>query len=271
MSRVYTSGRLAIAVNVGLIAATSMCVWPVAAMAAQQQTSVQSFDIAGGSLTEVLSHFASAAGAAISFDARQTEGLKSPGLKGTFGVSEGFARILGGSGLQAEPQANGTYVLRPVPAAGSALELGATNINGQMLSATTENSGSYTTGAVTIGKGEHSLKETPQSVTVMTRKMLDDQNLNTIEQVMEKTPGITVYDSPMGGKYFYSRGFRMTGQYQYDGVPLDMGSSYVQADSFSANMAIYDRVEVLKGAAGMLKGAGTASGAVNFVRKRPQD
>ena len=74
----------------------------------------------------------------------------------------------------------------------------------------------------------------------------------------------------MGGKYFYSRGFKMLGQYQYDGVPLDMGKDYAQADSFSANMAIYDRVEVLKGAAGMLKGAGTASGAVNFVRKRPQ-
>ena len=121
------------------------------------------------------------------------------------------------------------------------------------LDAITEGSGSYTAQAVTIGKGAHSLKETPQSVTVITRKMLDDQNLNTIEQVMEKTPGITVYDSPMGGKYFYSRGFRMTGQYQYDGVPLDIGSSYVQADSFNSDMAIYDRVEVLRGATETLK------------------
>ena len=212
----------------------------------------------------------SAAGAAISFDARQTDGMNSAGLKGSYGVSEGFAQILAGSGLQAEPQANGTYVLRVVPTFGSALELGATNINGQLLGATTEDSGSYTTGAVTIGKGQHSLKETPQSVTVMTRKMLDDQNLNTIDQVMEKTPGITVYDSTMGGKYFYSRGFRMSGQYQYDGVPLDMGNLYVQADSFSGDMAYYDRVEILRGAAGMMKGAGGTAGGVNFVRKRGQ-
>ncbi|MFJ7312810.1 TonB-dependent siderophore receptor [Pseudomonas sp. NPDC098747] len=272
MSRVYKTGRLAIAVKVGLLAATCTGVWSTATMgaplSAQQQNTVKSFDIPAGSLTEVLSHFASAAGAAISFDARQTEGLRSAGLKGAFQLSEGFARILGGSGLQAEPQANGTYVLRPAPPTGSALELGATNINGQMLGATTENSGSYTTGAVTIGKGEHSLKETPQSVTVMTRKMLDDQNLNTIDQVMEKTPGITVYDSTMGGKYFYSRGFRMSGQYQYDGVPLDMGNLYVQADSFSGDMAYYDRVEVLRGAAGMMKGSGGTAGGVNFVRKR---
>ncbi|WP_347905693.1 TonB-dependent siderophore receptor [Pseudomonas purpurea] len=274
MSFVYkpSAGRLSSAVRGGLLALATVSAGSLAAVpaSATEQHLVQSFDIAAGNLTEVLTRFASAAGAAISFDARQTEGLHSPGLKGSFGIGEGFARILGNSTLQAEPQANGSYVLRPRPANGSALELGATSINAQMLGATTQDSGSYTTGAVTIGKGEHSLKETPQSVTVMTRKMLDDQNLNTIDQVMEKTPGITVYDSTMGGKYFYSRGFRMSGQYQYDGVPLDMGNSYVQADSFSSDMAFYDRVEVLRGAVGMMKGSGGTAGGVNFVRKRGQ-
>ncbi|MBC3481526.1 MULTISPECIES: TonB-dependent siderophore receptor [unclassified Pseudomonas] len=271
MSGVFKRGRLATAVKIGLLAATTAGAWPMMTFAAQvpvQQNGVRTFDIAGGSLTEVLSRYASAAGAALSFDAKQTDGLHSAGLKGAFGVSEGFTQILAGSGLQAEPQSNGTYVLRAVPSSGSAMELGATNITSQVLGATTENSGSYTTGGVTIGKGEHSLKETPQSVTVMTRKMMDDQNLYTIDQVMEKTPGITVYDSTMGGKYFYSRGFRMSGQYQYDGVPLDMGNLYVQADSFSSDMAYYDRVEVLRGAAGMMKGSGGTAGGVNFVRKR---
>lgn len=271
MSGVFKRGRLATTVKVGLLAATTAGAWPMMTFAAQvpvQQNGVRTFDIAGGSLTEVLSRYASAAGAALSFDAKQTDGLHSAGLKGAFGVSEGFTQILAGSGLQAEPQSNGIYVLRAVPSSGSAMELGATNITSQVLGATTENSGSYTTGAVTIGKGEHSLKETPQSVTVMTRKMMDDQNLYTIDQVMEKTPGITVYDSTMGGKYFYSRGFRMSGQYQYDGVPLDMGNLYVQADSFSSDMAYYDRVEVLRGAAGMMKGSGGTAGGVNFVRKR---
>ncbi|MGR3993467.1 TonB-dependent siderophore receptor [Pseudomonas sp. 1121_17] len=270
MSAMHKRGHLATAIRAGLLAASMANVWSTATFAApaQEQGAARAFAIGPGSLTEVLGRFASAAGAAISFDGRQTAGLQSPGLNGQFSIGEGFARILAGSGLQAEAQADGTYVLRAAPATGSAMELGATTINGQVLGATTENSGSYTTGAVTIGKGEHSLKETPQSVTVMTRKLLDDQNLNTIDQVMEKTPGITVYDSTMGGKYFYSRGFRMSGQYQYDGVPLDMGNLYVQADSFSSDMAYYDRVEVLRGAAGMMKGAGGTAGGVNFVRKR---
>lgn len=272
MSEVHKS-KLAQAIKVGLwgaLAVYGAALLPLTAVAASEQTAVRRFDIAAGDLSEVLSRYASAAGAAISFDARQTAGLRSAGLQGDYGVQEGFARILAGSGWQAEPQSNGSYVLRPVPKGNGTLELGTTQVQGQELGATTEYSGSYTTGAVTIGKGQHSLKETPQSVTVITRKMLDDQHLNTIDQVMEKTPGITLYDSPMGGKYFYSRGFRMTGQYQYDGVPLDMGSSYVQADSFSSDMAFYDRVEILRGAAGMLKGAGGTAGSVNFVRKRGQ-
>lgn len=272
MSDVHKS-TLARAIKLGLwgaLAVYGATLLPLTALAASEQSAVRRFDIAPGDLTEVLSRYASAAGAAISFDARQTAGQRSAGLQGDYGVQEGFARILAGSGWQAEPQSNGSYVLRPVPKGNGTLELGTTQVQGQELGATTEYSGSYTTGAVTIGKGQHSLKDTPQSVTVITRKMLDDQNLNTIDQVMEKTPGITLYDSPMGGKYFYSRGFRMTGQYQYDGVPLDMGSSYVQADSFSSDMAFYDRVEILRGAAGMLKGAGGTAGSVNFVRKRGQ-
>ena len=129
MSAEFKRGRLAIAVNVGLLAATTVGAWPMvtfAAPASVQHSGLRSFDIAGGSLAEVLSRFASAAGAALSFDAKQTDGLHSAGLKGAFGISEGFSQILAGSGLQAEPQANGTYVLRAVPSSGSALELGAT-------------------------------------------------------------------------------------------------------------------------------------------------
>ncbi|EJM77392.1 hypothetical protein, partial [Pseudomonas sp. GM60] len=69
MSRVYKSDRLATAVTVGLLAATTAGVWSTATLAAQvpaqQQNPVKSFNIPGGSLTEVLSQFASAAGAAI--------------------------------------------------------------------------------------------------------------------------------------------------------------------------------------------------------------
>ena len=233
-------------------------------------TQARDWNIAAGSLATALDQFARQAGISLSYDATSVAGKTSPGLSGRLDREQVLDRLLRGQGLQAQRQGNSTWLLLPQVADGGALNLGATTVTGERLGTTTDGTGAYTTGVVTIGKGEHSLRETPQSVSVMTRQLMDDQNLTTIDDVMERTPGITTYESPMGGKYFYSRGFKMLGQYQYDGVPLDMGKDYVQADSFSANMAIYDRVEVLKGAAGMLKGAGTASGAVNFVRKRPQ-
>ena len=226
------------------------------------------FNVPAGPLATTLNAIASQSGHIVSLEPGLVQGKQAPAVIGQMSPEHAMEAALRGSGLQLRITAQGSFSVEPAPHDAQALQLGVTSITERSLDATTEGSGSYSARAVTIGKGVHSLKETPQSITVMTRKMLDDQNLNTIEQVMEKTPGITVYDSPMGGKYFYSRGFRMTGQYQYDGVPLDIGSSYVQADSFNSDMAIYDRVEVLRGAAGMMKGAGGTSGGVNFVRKR---
>jgi len=123
----------------------------------------------------------------IIYSPESLQGLRSTALSGRYADDSAIAAMLKGTGIR--HQRDGNTVTLLAPATGSAMELAPTNINGQRLTETTEGSNSYTTGGVTIGKGVHSLKETPQSVTVMTRKMLDDQNLNTIEQVMEKTPG----------------------------------------------------------------------------------
>ncbi|WP_460145227.1 TonB-dependent siderophore receptor [Pseudomonas sp. S2_A02] len=269
MLRPLTRALLMSSTTRSRMTATGLGLAMTLAMTPYVQAQEWSLNIPAQPLAQALQTLGQQTNLQIIYSPESIQNLRSSALSGRYQEDDSLSAMLKGTGIR--HQRDGNTVTLLAPATGSAMELAPTSINGQRLGATTEGSNSYTTGAVTIGKGEHSLKETPQSVTVITRKMLDDQNLNTIEQVMEKTPGITVYDSPMGGKYFYSRGFRMTGQYQYDGVPLDIGSSYVQADAFNSDMAIYDRVEVLRGAAGMMKGAGGTAGAVNFVRKRGQD
>jgi len=149
----------------------------------------------------------------------------------------------------------------------SVLNLAPTTIDSQYLGTTTDGSGSYTTGAVTIGKSTQTLRETPQSVTVMTRQVMDDRNLNSLDKVMAQTPGISFSQRNFGSHVYQSRGFVLGEEsYLLDGVS---GQSYSMTGWMPPDMAIYDRVEVLRGAAGLLVGAGNPGGAVNLVRKRP--
>jgi outer membrane receptor for ferric coprogen and ferric-rhodotorulic acid len=133
-------------------------------------------------------------------------------------------------------------------------------------SATTEHTGSYTARAVTIGKSEQPLKDIPQSVSVVTRQLMDEQNATSVYDALASTTGITLLQSPQGGKYIYSRGFDIA-TLQYDGVNVQR--LYGRSNNYNGSTAIYDRAEILRGSAGLLQGGGDPSGAVNLSRKRP--
>lgn len=237
-----------------------------ASVAAQVQQSTR-FEIAPGPLGTALSEFASAAGVTLSFASEQTHGLSSPGLQGTFSVEEGLARLLGGSGLQASQQSNGGYVLLPAAsAANGAMELMPLSISGKAPGSTTEGSGSYTTESSSSSTRLNlSIKETPQSVTVLTRQRMEDQKLDTLTDALDATAGITVIRESIGADStpYLSRGFAIS-NYEIDGVPTSS-----RMDNYTQNTAMYDRVEVVRGATGLISGLGNPSATINLIRKRP--
>lgn len=253
--------RLAVALGASAAAA-------LAAPHVSAHTQTHAYQINAGSLGTALSLFATAANVTLSFNAEQTQGMTTSGLNGTYGVDEGLARLLAGSGLQAQRQANGAYVLVPAAKDGS-LQLGATSITGQALGEVSENTGSYTTGSTTTAtKLTLSLKETPQSVSVMTRQRIDDQNLSSIGSVLEQTPGINVQSPGSDRLYVFSRGLAID-NYQYDGMPTTSFAFSQALPQALSDMAIYDHIEVLRGASGLLSGTGDPSGTINMVRKKP--
>lgn len=230
--------------------------------------STHAYQISAGSLGAALSLFATAANVTLSFSVEQTQGMTTQGLTGNYGVDEGLAHLLAGSGLQAQRQANGTYVLLPA-VTGDSLQLGATTVSGLTLGAVSENTGSYTTGSTTTAtKLNLSLKETPQSVSVMTRQRIDDQNLNSIGSVLEQTAGINVQSPGSDRLYVFSRGLAID-NYQYDGMPTTSFAFSQALPQALSDMAIYDHVEVLRGASGLMSGTGDPSGTINMVRKKP--
>ncbi|MFZ4289581.1 TonB-dependent siderophore receptor [Variovorax sp. HJSM1_2] len=235
-----------------------------------------SYDIPAGALGPALSRFAASAGITLSFEPTLTDGRSTAGLHGSHTLSSGFSQLLAGSGLEAVPREGGGYTLRRATGASSAAAasaagattLGEVQVTAQAeRSAITEGSASYTSANVSIGRGDLSLREIPQSISVVTRQRMDDQNLYTLDEVLEATTGVTTFQSPSGGKYYYSRGFLFS-TFQYDGVPLER-SSYAIGSGFTSDSFLYDRVEVLRGPAGLLQGAGSPGGTLNLVRKRP--
>ncbi|WP_095109997.1 TonB-dependent receptor [Pseudomonas sp. Irchel 3E20] len=255
-----------LALAIHLVAATAAGALSVN-WAQASQAVAQPFDIPAGPLSNTLNRFAQQAGVAILFQSHNLGGLSSQGLHGRYPVEEGFAALLQGSGYEVVQGANG-YLLQAAPTSGTALELGATQVSANQLGTITEGSGSYTTGSIaTAARLVLTPRETPQSISVVTRQAMDDFGLTSIDDVMRHTPGITVtaYDSDRTS--YYSRGFAIQ-NFQYDGIPTLQDPQY-SAGQTQSDMAIYDRVEVLKGAPGLLAGAGGPGGVINLVRKKP--
>jgi len=122
----------------------------------------------------------------------------------------------------------------------------------------------YGADAASIAKGSASLRETPQSVSVSTRQRLDDQNLRTLDEALSNITGLIVEQGSSHERTYYSRGFEIQ-TVQYDGVATQRGSGFF----ISPDLSVFDRVEVLRGPAGLFNGAGNPGGTINLVRKRP--
>jgi len=107
--------------------------------------------------------------------------------------------------------------------------------------------------------------ETPQTVTTISRAQLDDFALNKINDVLNYSPGVTVEEVETDRTYYTARGFDVV-NFQYDGIgiPFISGLNLGQQDT-----AIYQKVEVVKGAAGLVTGLANPSATINYVRKRP--
>lgn len=238
------------------------------AMAAEQSASV-AFSIPAQSLDSALTEFADQAGLRILFTSDDVAGLRSAGLDGRYPVAEALSRLLQGSGYSFQFVDEKTLTLRKASGDGAALELGATTVSGAALGSTTEGTGSYTTGATsTATKLNLSIRETPQTVTVVTRQRMDDQHLGSMTEVLNQTPGITM--SQDGGERFniYSRGSGIN-TYQFDGVTTFQDNQTRNMPSTLLDVALYDRIEIVRGATGLMTGAGDPSAVINVIRKRP--
>ncbi len=224
------------------------------------------FNIAVQSLTDALDQFAQQSGYQIIYDATQAAGLRSTALSGEHTPQQGLSILTSGTRARySQPNAS-SFVIDIPAATGDTLQLSAVSISGKAPGSITEGTGSYTTqSSSSSNRLNIALKETPQSVTVITQQRIADQKMSNLTDAMEATSGITVVREGQGADSdaYYSRGFAIS-NFEVDGVPTSS-----RMDNYTQNTAMYDRVEVVRGATGLISGMGQPSATINLIRKRP--
>ncbi|STQ12649.1 TonB-dependent siderophore receptor [Enterobacter cloacae] len=108
-------------------------------------------------------------------------------------------------------------------------------------------------------------RDIPQSVSVISQQRMADQNLQSLGQVLTNTTGVTAQVQDSDRTVFYSRGFFVS-NYAYDDLPTSISEVWNFGDT-AADTAIYDRIEVVRGATGLMSGTGNPAAYVNMVRK----
>ena len=235
------------------------------------EASHQRFNIAAGSLSDVLNQFARQAGITLSMTPEQTRGHESPGLQGEYSTDQGLSRLLSGSRLMAVSPDGSSYVLHPA-ADNEALALPATDIRGFALgNALGSMEGYNATHSQIATKTSTALLETSQSVSVVTREQMDDQGSQTVSQAMRYTPGVLT--NPYGATHRYDyvamRGFN---DGSVDNIYLDGLKSMGDSGTYSTMQVdpyFLERIDILKGPSSVLYGRSSPGGLVALTSKKP--
>lgn len=252
-----------------ILAASLLALLPGAAVQAAEATQAQTqridFHISTQSLVDAIELFSAQSGYQVIYEANQVAGIVSPEVQGQYTAEQALRTLTGSSARLSQPNPNSFLIELPVDL-GSGLQLDAVSISGKAPGSTTEGTGLYTTySSSSSTRLNLTPRETPQALTVMTRQRLDDQRLSTLTDTLEATPGIIVTRDGLGAESdsYYSRGFVIQ-NYEVDGVPTT-----TRMDNYTQSMAMYDRVEIVRGASGLISGMGSPSATINLIRKRP--
>lgn len=218
-----------------------------------------------------LARIASEGGLTLSIDAELVRGLSAAPVQGRYSAEQAARIALQGSGLGLVPTASGALTLQRIAGESTAVTLSPVAVVArEERGLATEASASYASSHSSFGKGQ-SLRETPQSVSIVTRQRIEDQHLDSLTDVLDQTTGISWTQGSGSNSFatFTSRGFTIENIQLDGGAPVGAIAPGFSWDGTShLDMAQFDHVEVLRGADGLFSGSGEPGGVINLVRKR---
>lgn len=236
--------------------------------AVAQPAARQSYDLPAGPLDDTLSRIARQAGITLSATPGLLAGRQAAAVRGEFTAAEALQQALAGSGLEPVMLPGGAWSLRPVPVQARDTVLPEVSVTANRAGAT-EDSETYALAVTsTATKMALSARQTPQSVSVVTHQMLEDQNIGKVSDALRLTTGVSTASPGPAHSESQVRGFSLN-TLQIDGHAFTKVTGYDSYFFDTFNTASFDHIEVVRGATGLSSGSGSPAGSINVVRKRP--
>lgn len=229
---------------------------PGAAQSVNTTTAARTYNIPAGYLHDALIQFSQQAGIKLAIDPALLQGKITYGLEGDFEIKAGLDQLLTGSGLQVTQREDGLAIVA-LPSASS--EPAVTTL--PTIQVTAGNTNRYAAASSsTATKTNTLLRDVPQSITVITNELIKDQSVRSIGDAVRYVPGVGISQGEGNRDALVFRGNRSTGDFFTDGIRDDV--------EYYRDLYNMERIEVLKGANGMIFGRGGSGGVVNRVSKQ---
>jgi iron complex outermembrane recepter protein len=210
----------------------------------------QDYAIPAGPLATTLKTIASTSGRIVRFEARDVQGRQAPALAGRLTAVAAVQAAIADTGLTMASMANGDLAVF-VPQLDT-MHVVATRDQAE--------SGFKASSSDTATRSGTDLLDVPQAVTVITAKVIETQQAQTVQDVLQNVSGVVTRESAQGMASYSIRGFSQTAA---------LSNGVVNPYASSVNIANVERIEVLKGPQAILSGGDSLGGAVNIVTKKP--
>lgn len=218
---------------------------------------VRNYNIPATALQDALKQFSQQAGIKLAFDPALLQGRATLGLSGQFEVKQALDQLLVGSGLQIIQTDEGYAITELSAAAGEDVKV--TTL--PSIQITASNTNRYAAESISSAtKTNTLLRDVPQSISVVTSELIKDQSIRSLGDAVRYVPGVGVSQGEGNRDALVFRGNRSTGDFFIDGIRDDA--------EFFRDLYNIDRIEVLKGANGMIFGRGGSGGVINRVSKQ---
>ncbi|WP_244987574.1 TonB-dependent siderophore receptor, partial [Komagataeibacter oboediens] len=238
-------------------------------MAGSVAQATHTYNISAQPLGSALLSFGKQSGLQLTAPGELLRGVKTSGVHGQLTSQQALGQLLAGTGLSYAPSGNGTVVLTKTAAN---ITLGPVRVGGTVAheNPTGPGVGYVATTTMAGTKTDTPITEIPNSIYVVTKQLMQDQQPQNVAEALRYTPG--VYSEELGN---YQSGGGIAGTSQgivqrgfstksfVDGLQLDSASS--------GETAFIERIEAVNGPASVMYGQTNPGGMIGISLKKPTD